>query len=887
MPFGLGTDLSLPSLDPTSLLQSLNLTSAASQKLTPQAAVVNFNPPGILTRKIQNFSDSIIQTNWNQDPKLAPYYFSIRQTDETGAITNDIVDSQILQMMGLNDWKYFFYIAPSSINIQNQFAINVSATNQGIIEEHNGVVFRAIQISGTTGILPAKTNRTSTKTSPIQQIAQSLFPAATSAVVGLVNQVSHVANAITGGNDNDLAKITSALDYQRTGWFQFWQLNNFLIAYAEAKKGLQGQDTSNLRLCFSSSKDNIAYVVTPVSFAMKRDVSNPLLYRYEIVLKSWDIIPNTPPAQLPNADIPTPDSQSIVASIAGVLTEARTTIRDASNVLKSAQTDLNSILNVYNQALLLYQDTAGIVSQVATFGDTFVSNRQALLLNSQRNQTNILSAINSTENRTTLAPSVTQKQITVIQPSQSLSASNSSALTSAGFNTASTISTTTPSGADKTDSAKLNITPQADTLIIAALSTDSFLDQTIDQLDIPTPIQSAIDTVRTKAHQLTAGDIISLNSDLQNLSDNYAGTIGAMDPTYAAIYGVPFLPNQQTAVPTENDIITAVALQDAKTAFTSTLSTGQFFLERDADPFLYSNQFLPATDQLHTPQSSIAVPFQRGATLDTLAQQYLGNARRSREIAILNNLRAPFIDEIGFSIPLLGVSGRSFVVTEITRLAIGQNVTIQSSTQIPTKRIILNIEPIGNEEWQVTVDGLPNLAIYTAASNPILFAHLPGTVGPGDTILIPSDVVPTDFAAIRPTTLYNSLASAEKVFKVDMALDALNAQDLSVGANGDIQFAFGYTNAVQALRLALEVQRGELDEHVNYGLAVPVGSRNSDLDMDQVESAIQASIVNDPRFVNAEVQVGVDGSKFQIAVTAQGASGTGQIPVNFEIGLAG
>jgi hypothetical protein len=867
-----------PDLGSFDLSKTLGLQIPGTQNLNPNenaVPIIDRNLSPELARKIQN----TVNENFN---KHLPYYFAVCMANDQGVVTSQRVDQSILSQIGLNANIVTFNISPAQISVSNQFAINVSATNKGILEEHNGMIFRMIQISGTTGFLPQKANR-NRKPSLALKVAQQLLPAASSAVVGLLQAPKSIAKAVIGGQDNDLNDLN--YDLTQTGYYQFWQLNNFLIAYAEGKKLFKkGFDGTKLRLVFGSGKDNIGYVVTPVSFEMRRDVSNPLLYRYQIILKSWDVVSAIPLQEEVDADIPSPDSQSIIKSVTDVLTSSRKTIQAARNVLSGVHSDINSVFNIYNQALLVYQDIGGLISDVRTFGDIFVANRQSLLLNSDRNRQSIVDALNDPSERNPHTPQVSLADATVIPKSISLSAANSLVLRSVGFDATKASSQLTPAGEDKSDPEKKNISPEADTLVIKALSTDTFLDKTIDQLDIPDVVSQGIDDFRSQSQQLTSGQIQALASSLQQISDNYVSSIGAMDPVYSSTYHVPNPIVSVNRLPNEDDIIIAVALQESKQAFLSTLATGQFFLERDPDPFLSANTHLPDTDRLQTPNSSIAIPYQRGVTLDTLAQKYLGNAKRSRELIILNNLRSPYIDETGFTQSILGANGRTFIVTDISKLAIGQQITLKGGSAASTRRQILNIEDIGGREWKVTVDGVANLAMYIPSGNPTLFAHLPGTVGPGDMILIPSGAIPNDFAAIRPTSLFNRLSHAEQIFKVDIALDEINAQDISVSAVGDVQRSFGYNNAVQALRLALEVERGELDRHPSYGLPVPVGSRNSDINSVEAESMLRASITNDSRFVGADVSLQINGNVVQVNINAQGAAGTGQIPVTFEIG---
>ena len=880
------------SADVTTVTNALGLTSPATPPLVEnplQSIPVDLVVGPDLSRKIQGFSSATLD-NWNINPTAAPYFFKIAPSVNSGVSnnSNSNVGTYVLDAAGLSSDTFLFYIPPSAISVQNVFAINVAATNQGILEEHNGMVFRNIQISGVTGLWPNKPNRMTTSTPGVISAVQSLFPSTTSAISALAQKTKSVAKAVVGGSDNDLdksnTKLLSVAELSRTGWFQFWQLNNFLIAYSEYKKNA-GMSGSDVRLIFASTKDNIGYVVTPLSFTLKRDITNPLLYRYDITLKAWDITTPYNPITLPQADIPTPDSQSIVAAVANVLTDARSTITAATNVLQGVSTDLLSVVNVYNQALLLYNDTAGLVSDVETFGPTFQAQAQSLLLNSSRNQAAILNAVNDPSVRTGNMPATPTSVATPVSTSKSLSAATAKTLSSLGVNTSKSSSLTTPGGQQITDPKKQSISPQANTLVNTALSTSGLKSLTIDQLDIPSSIQAGIDSTRAASQALTAGDIYTLASNIQEISDNYSISLGSMDPTYAATYDIAVTSGAANTTPTEDDIILQVALQDSKTSFLSTLATGQFFLERDPDPFLDANSYIQPQDQLQTPNSSIAVPFQRGSTLDTLAQQYLGDAKRSREIEVLNYLRAPYIDEVGFTLPILTPTGRTFVVTDISNLTINQQITISSTSAVSTQRTILNITNIGNNEWQIVVDGLPNLSLFTPSSNPTLFTYLPGTVGPGDTILIPSSAIPNQFVAIRPTPLFDTLSNSNKVFLVDMALDSRTAQDLSVGPTGDVGLSYGYNNATQALRIGVEVEQGELDRHPTYGLAVPIGSRNSDISPTTIENAVQSTITNDPRFVDADVIVNVNGDVVSLQINATGASGTGQIPVNFEIGV--
>ncbi len=74
------------------------------------------------------------------------------------------------------------------------------------------------------------------------------------------------------------------------------------------------------------------------------------------------------------------------------------------------------------------------------------------------------------------------------------------------------------------------------------------------------------------------------------------------------------------------------------------------------------------------PKSKYAVPMPYGHSLERLALQYLGNANRWHEIATLNNLRDPYIDEEGFAIALLtNAVGHQIVLPNVDNLFVSQH----------------------------------------------------------------------------------------------------------------------------------------------------------------------------------------------------------------------
>jgi hypothetical protein len=75
------------------------------------------------------------------------------------------------------------------------------------------------------------------------------------------------------------------------------------------------------------------------------------------------------------------------------------------------------------------------------------------------------------------------------------------------------------------------------------------------------------------------------------------------------------------------------------------------YLEKTALAF-WQGQAALSNINFTKPDSKIAVPFPYKITLEQLSATYLGSPERWIEIAALNGLQAPYVDEEGFSYKL-------------------------------------------------------------------------------------------------------------------------------------------------------------------------------------------------------------------------------------------
>lgn len=852
--------------------------------------------PTVESSRVDGKTAPIDQDRWDKE---YPYEFFVGTEDE--ANSNIVNRSDFLT--GFTSPNIILNIAPSSISVNIPFANSVVATNRGILEEHNGVVFRMISISGTTGIAPVKESGRPPSPTGAIAAANAIFPGATSAVENLFKSGSK----LIGGSPID----TSTVDPSTTGYYNFWRLNNFLIEYAEAKKSSENQ---SLRLVFSAPKDNIAYICTPVGFDLKRDASNPLLYRYNITLKAWGLTSDQAAIPIVTDEV-TRDNILSVKSLLNKIREARQTIQAASNIIRGVQTDINDILQLFNQGVLALKDVAGLSLQMADLPFTIASNAELLASSNAAQWRQIVSnsiliaKINELTKNASSSFSELQQQYGSGQDPQALTDKSATTTAVKGSKTGKTTTSTntslggtsvstfnlvngkisanrtSPTGETPTHSASSTGSLATAAKVVTLLATTpSIADQiNLSSLGtVPKVVQTQIDNEKAKGAALTSGDINRLVNKLQEISDNVAYSSGLMDASYAKTYGLP-APSTPPRAPTEDDILLTAQVELAKSSFLESLASGTLFRELPDNPFLGANKIIPAEDKLISPTSAYAIIVNRGDTLEQIALTYLKNAKRARDIAVLNNLRSPYIDEEGFDLEITLASGRTFLVKDRSQLTIGQIVKLNGSGLPIARRKILDIQEISSASFKVTVDGNADLDIYTASTMPFLHTRLPGTVGSGDTLLIPSGSPADIVDHTRPTSLSDRLTFAEKLFRVDIALQPNG--DLDIGPNGDLGRSYGYQNAVQALRLIIETEKGELHLHPSYGLNAKTGDKLSTSLVNEIKTRIRSAVVSDARFSDAAVTIVRTGTELNVRVDATGKQGSGRIPIEFKITL--
>jgi len=315
------------------------------------------------------------------------------------------------------------------------------------------------------------------------------------------------------------------------------------------------------------------------------------------------------------------------------------------------------------------------------------------------------------------------------------------------------------------------------------------------------------------------------------------------------------------------------------------------------DPFALARANADNPDiEIQDGKSGQLVKMNFGDSLQILAQRYLNNPDRWIEIAIANGLKPPYVDEIGEKLLLIAngdINQINIAATNtngeanINKLYINQAIFLQSDTiKFPEQRSITNIKEVPiSGEIVLELSGDVDLDKYKIDENAHIRVFKPNTINSNFLVMIPSDQpLSTEQVGETPFFLL-SKSEDEKRAGVDLAIN--DDADIVFTSNSDLQLSFGVANALQAVKLKMVSERGQLPRHPNYGLPVVVGQKAND--PSELQGALVAGVTDmisaDPRFDRIE-QLDVRhaaGNTFTIGMVVRMA-GTGTlVPLSFTI----
>lgn len=787
------------------------------------------------------------------------------------------IDYLLTQTPVSGDWVYNFPITPQSISITDQYAINTTATMRGIVEEHNGVKFKNITMSGTTGIWPHKPTVGDAPKQP--GILGNLFGNTLEAFSRVAKQAGKTAKAFTGeGNTTKATQPTKGDQLSSTGYYQALLLSQFLERYAISKK-----DPSNKgwRLILDIPKENQSFVVTPIGFSLQKSQQAPMEYLWNLQLKAWKRIDlNGKPSE---SKQPTALSPNVLQQINATIRETRRTLSASVNLVKAVRADFQGPLNSLRQAALAVKDVGGFAFTVMDLPQNIINDYKYSINDS-------LLVIRNSFQRGPDGGGVGTSSTGVSTPNlkqQSLQSKAGSAINAmtASFSSNEGVSGSFVAGGSLGSNASYDqdLSPVNDVFSNSDSNFDLFDALDISDLKLTPQQQQVVDDQILEASLTTIDDLNTIKQDLLNLALDISNNFGAGSQVYSQIYGRPAPQERITPMSLEEyEILNS--LYESIQAIDTLTATKQFDDTKKQSPLEYVGGLadqagVPFTN--YTSKYLVPVPF--GLNIEEIAARYLKDPDKWVEIVTVNNLRSPYIDEDGFIYSLLSnASGRQFNVNDSQqRLFIGQRILLRSNTVISFSRKIINVEKISDTNYLVSVDGVADLDNLTLANNATLQAYLPGTVNSQDQIYIPtnSPAQDDDRVAEIPAFANDKLT---RISKVDWLLD--DNGDIAINNTGDFRLANGLNNLVQALKLKVSVQKNSLLRHPEFGLGISAGISISDISSGQIFNDLNKIITDDPRFSGIErLDIAVNGPVITIDMAVTIANGSGIIPISFNV----
>ena len=429
-----------------------------------------------------------------------------------------------------------------------------------------------------------------------------------------------------------------------------------------------------------------------------------------------------------------------------------------------------------------------------------------------------------------------------------------------------------------------------------------FDNTSILELSLTREEQNLIDRKTDRVRGFIRKDFNDIRSSVVIARDYLADITGTADEDYNEIFGRSSV-SAQLNIDNKNMNLMAY-FQDTIKSIDFILANIYSLDSISVDPFLLAKQNAnnPEID-ISTYNSGKLKRFNYGESLQDISKRELGDSDRWIDIAIANGLKPPYIDEIGSQILMLSnandnqlnIAGSADGQLNIDRLFVNQVILIKSTTYpFPDQRIIKNIKeaPVSGEII-IEVDGEPNLDRYKTSDDANIRVFKPNTINSSFLILIPSKEEVSDEVLQDTPWFLRSSSESEKRQKIDLMIT--DEGDLNFTSNEDFQLSFGLENAIQALKLKLSTETGELEKHRDYGITTVQGMKNSNsIEIESfITSMINSAIAKDPRYDRVErLKVSYFSGKgdgtgvgFDVSVEARLAGSSSVIPITFSLDL--
>lgn len=772
---------------------------------------------------------------WNQ---LYPYQLIVVERTESG------------WKKASEGWQFTLPISPQSLELDMPFGITTSATLGGVVEEHNGAPFRMINFNGTTGVLPLKG---SPDTVAPFNLAQGIF-------AGTVNAASTLASDLQRSSvipdaasntvlETEFSSPTSSIN-KTSGYYQWHQLRQFFEVYAQKKKTVDGL---KLRLAFAMWKDESVYLVTPMMFKTQRDGSSPYEYRYNLSLKAWARIKLDSSFE-PDSHPPVTRDPNLLAKMVAALQVARTAIEGSKKIIQAAVGDVeNTLLTPLREIMLAAKGVAGVALTLADLPGNIITDSKEAIASIRKELDDLKDVPEEIKNKIQALGTI----------------SNKAALGAGRINT--------------TSSALTGAHPVNKTFANPSDNFDVFSKIDPAKVKLPLNVQRKIKDEKARVAKLARKDFEIRRDSIVSVMVDFAESVGMGSDTFNAVYGIK--PRTTSGkIATESDLEILFHLNNIVNEVNKLCVSNKIDPEHTNAIEYIAGLARSSSIAFTVPRSKYLVPFLAGHTLEELSLRYLGDANRWHEIAALNGLREPYVDEVGFDVFLsTNGAGNQIQVADVTNLFVGQFVYISSGTERPEKRRITGITKISEGIYFVTLSGENDLDKFKIISQAKIHAYLPDTVNSQMSIYIPSQDDPQlEDWQVKPIQGVDYFDNLVRVGGISLLLNANN--DIIFSPDGRTRLAVGLNNIIQKARIALSTPKGSLLQHPGYGLPVKVGDSTADVSAQNVLKSIQDMFSKDPSFSSVtSARVSKIGGTTAITVNV-GIAGTSQVvPITTEI----
>lgn len=805
--------------------------------------------------------------------KLMPYRLIVIDTTQNNEVVNG-VDPWEVQVSPLGNgtlaftpmdqsWQFFLPITPQQLSITDSYSINTSATLRGILEEHSGTRFKNITIQGTFGVWPDRASIVSPPGTP--SILQSVFGGTIAAAQNVATQFTSIINTITTGSAASkpvTVRPGSPQDPDNglsTGYYQQLMLTQFLEQYAEAKRN---PANAGWRLVFDIPKQNQSFVVTPVGYTWNENVNRPMEVNYTLQFKAWRRINlNDNLVQVPLQV--TPLSPGILQTILNTISAAQNTAAASVALIGAVRSDVDNILNIIRQTGIFVKQLAGVALAASDLPSLLATDAQSTI-------SNFLATISP---NSLFGPAATDPNtISTLNAIRALNQINEGLSTTAVNNGQLGPAAVASATLNPSNAAFKN--PLQNPLLFGQVP--------VANLSLNSAQQNALQNELNTVSNFTVANLQTMRATILTLCTQLSNSFGAGDAYYSTLFNQPApLVRSEPMTTDEYDILQQ--FYELVQAYDVLTATNQLNNNQILNSMEYVNALAATSDiEFSISNSKIQVPVPAGLTMEGIAMRYLGDPQRWLEIATLNFLQEPYLDENGFVYSLLSnASGRNIVLGSNTDLFIGQKIYLFANGQTAAARTIINIVTLSQTSFLLTLDGLANLDGFTLANQAYIQAYLPGTVNSQNVIWVPSDLPAPAYDQINiPASVAN--VNLVGLSKVDWLLSPYG--DLVVDNSGDFQLAAGITNIIQALTLKFGTILGTSLLNPTFGLSVSPGRMVSDTSAADIYNEITNLITADPRFSGISgLQVNIQPPGVMINLGVQLAGIQGVFPVGFQL----